>query len=216
MTTVAVRGEAEREVEPELAEFTVVVSVRDKDRAATLARLRERADALHQFLDRFAESIERRETAGLHVYPETKGRGGRVEGYHGSVSTTVTVSDFSALGELMLSAAAQDQTQVHGPTWSLRPQSPVRAEARHDAVRDAISRAREYAAALGSELIDLLELADPGLITRSADTAPSVQSYGFSRAKFSGSAADLELDPQRQHVRATVEARFTITTPANL
>ena len=216
MTTVAVRGEAEREVEPELAEFTVVVSARDKDRATTLTRLRERSDTLRQFLDRFAEGIERRETGGLHVYPEGKGKGERVVGYNGRVSTTVTVTDFSALGEMMLAVTGQDQTQVHGPTWSLRPGSPVHAEARRAAVADAIERAKEYADALGATLVDLVELADPGLSSRGVESMQTFTAYGTPRAKFSGGGPELELDPQRQRVHATVEARFTITAPANL
>ena len=213
MTTVAVRGESVREVDPELAEFTVVVSARDKDRQATLNRLRDRADALRQFLDRFGEAIERRETGGLHVYPESGRKGERVTAYNGSVSTLLTVTDFAALGEMMLAIAAQDQTQVHGPTWSLRPDSPAHRESRRAAVADAISRAREYAEAVGAEIIELVELADPGLGRVEQPPMP-FQAYGSVRAK--SGAAELELDPQRQRVYAAVEARFTVTTPTAL
>ncbi|MGI5238087.1 SIMPL domain-containing protein [Dactylosporangium sp. CA-139066] len=212
MTTVAVRGESVREVEPEQAQFTVVTTARDKDRQATLARLRDRADALRQFLDRYGEAIERRETGGLHVFPESGRRGERVTAYQGSVSTTVIVKDFAALGEMMLAAAGQDQTQVHGPTWSLRPDSPVHRESRAAAVADAIARAREYAAALGAEVLELIELADPGLGGR-VEVATYQAGYGRPGIMSKSSAADLELDPQRQRVYAAVEARFTITSP---
>jgi uncharacterized protein YggE len=212
MTTVAVRGESVREVEPELARFTVVTTAKDKDRQATLERLRERADALRQFLDRFGEAVERRETGGLHVYPEAGRRGERVSAYHGSVSTVVTVTDFAVLGEMMLAVAGQDQTQAHGPTWSLRPDSPVHREARADAVADAIARAREYAAALDAEVLELIELADPGLSGR-AEPVATFQGYGRPAGMGKSGAPDLELDPQRQRVYAAVEARFTITTP---
>ncbi|MFB9415103.1 SIMPL domain-containing protein [Dactylosporangium matsuzakiense] len=216
MTTVAVRGEAVREVDPELAEFTVVVSARDKDRDTTLGRLRERADALRQLLERFGEAVEKRETGVLHVYPEGSGkRGERIAAYNGSVSTTVTVTDFAALGEMMLAVAGQEQTQTHGPSWSLRPGSPVHAQLRRAAVTDAIARAREYADALGAEVVELVELADPGL-GRAEGIAQFSAGYGggILRSKSSGGGyADLQLDPQRQRVQATVEARFTITAP---
>ncbi|MFI5910832.1 SIMPL domain-containing protein [Dactylosporangium sp. NPDC051541] len=216
MTTVAVRGEAVREVDPELAEFTVVVSARDKDRDTTLGRLRERAEALRQLLEGFGEAVEKRETGMLHVYPESSGkRGERITGYHGSVSTTVTVTDFTALGELMLTVAGQDQAQTHGPSWSLRPGSPVHAELRREAVAAAIARAREYADALGAEVVELVELADPGL-GRSEGMQSHAVGYGggMLRGKSSGGGyAELQLDPQRQRVEATVEARFTITAP---
>lgn len=211
MTTVAVRGESVREVEPELAEFTVVVAARDRDRQATLTRLRERADALRQFLDRYGEAIERRETAGVHVHPENAKRGERVTAYSGSVSTTVTVTDFSVLGEMMLAVADQDQTHVYGPTWSLRPNSPVHREARRAAVAEAITRAQEYADALGAEVAELIELADPGL-GRATESLATFQAFGVAGAS-RGGAPELQLEPQRQRVQAAVEARFTITSP---
>ncbi|MER7282943.1 SIMPL domain-containing protein [Dactylosporangium sp. NPDC000244] len=217
MTTVAVRGESVREVDPEIAEFTVVVSARDRDRDTTLGRLRERADGLRQLVERFGEAVEKRETSGLHVYPESSGkRGERVSAYNGSVSTTVRIRDFAALGEIMLAVAGQEQAQVHGPVWSVRPDSPVHKDARRSAVENAIARAREYAEALGAEVIELVELADPGL-GRAEGVQPFSQGYGggLLRSKSSGGGgyADLQLDPERQRVTATVEARFTITAP---
>jgi uncharacterized protein YggE len=215
MTTVAVRGESVRQVEPELAEFTVVIAARDKDRQTTLGRLRERGDALRQFLDRYADAIERRETSGVHVHPENAKRGERVTAYSGSVSTTVIVKDFTALGEMMLAVADQDQTHINGPSWSLRPDSPVFREARKAAIAEAIGRAREYAAALGAEVAELIELADPGLSSNGAEGAPFFQARDASLA-MRGGAPELQLDPQRQRVYAAVEARFTISSPTVL
>ena len=206
-----------REVDPELAEFTVVVVARDKDRQAALTRLRERSDALRTLLDRHGEAIERRETGGLHVHPETAKKGEKVTAYSGSVATTVVVHDFAALGELMLTLANQDQTHVNGPMWSLRPDSPVFQAVRRDAVADAIARGREYADALGAQVVELLELADPGL-GRGGESFGGFQPLAMSaksRDAYGGGPA-LELDPQRQRVRAEVEARFTITTPTAL
>ncbi|MEV0563334.1 SIMPL domain-containing protein [Dactylosporangium sp. NPDC050588] len=217
MTVVAVRGEAVREVDPELAEFTVTVVARDKDREATLTRLRERVEALRGLFDRYGDGIERRETSGLHVHPEMGKKGERVTAYSGSVSTTVVVKDFAALGEMLLTVANQDQTHVHGPMWSLRPDSPVFKEVRRDAVADAIVRGKEYADALGAQVVDLLELSDPGL-SRGSESFAQFQAYdagAMKRASYGG-PAPLELDPQRQRVRAEVEARFTITAPTVL
>src|SRR5512139_1521285 len=102
---VAVRGEAYREVAPELARFTVTATARDKDRESALTRLAERAAAVRVLLDSAEPAIDRRETGELRVWPETRRSGERVVAYHGSVSTTVTVTDFTALGELMLRLA---------------------------------------------------------------------------------------------------------------
>ncbi|MGA3489890.1 SIMPL domain-containing protein [Micromonosporaceae bacterium DT55] len=202
---VTVHGEASREVPPEIARFAVTVQARDKDRQAALARLAERAAAVRVLIEEYADAVERRETGALQVRPELKRSGERVVAYNGRVTTTVTVTDFTVLGELMLRLADQDQVEISGPWWSLRPESRAAVEVRQAAVRDAIERGREYAGALGARVTALLELADEG----GADQPLMMARAGFSM----GEAPELELDPQPQTVRAGVRARFAISEP---
>ncbi|MFR9776726.1 SIMPL domain-containing protein [Micromonospora sp. MS34] len=206
---VAVRGEAYQEVAPELARFTVTAAARDRDREATLTRLAERAATVRVLLDTAGPAVTRRETGQLRVWPETKRSGERVVAYHGSVSTTVTVDDFTALGELMLRLADHDQVEVAGPWWSLRPDSPAYREARHAAIADALARAREYAEALGARVTALVELADTGL----SAAPPMMARAAAPRGGAAGAPPELELDPRPQPVQAAVEARFTISEP---
>jgi uncharacterized protein YggE len=210
--TVAVRGEAVHEVEPELAQLTVTIAARDKDRELTLRRLAERAETLRGLLDRYAPAIERRETSRVHVHPELKRSGERVRAYEGSVSTTVTFSDFSELGEVVLTLADQDQTTVYGPSWALRSDSPAYGAARRAAIDDALGRARQYADALGARLVRLVELTDSGL---SGDRGSQPVAFAM-RAAAGGPQPQLELDPQRQTVYAAIEARFAISEPTVL
>ncbi|SCG54025.1 SIMPL domain-containing protein [Micromonospora coxensis] len=203
---VAVRGEAYREVAPELARFRVTATARERDRQATLTRLAERAAAVRVLLDEHDSAVDRRETGELLVRPETNRSGERVVGYHGSVTTTVTVTDFTALAELMLRLADQEQVEVAGPWWSLRPDSPVHREARHAAIAEALRRAREYAEALGARVTALLELAD-------TDEGFGGTGGGMAFRAMSGGPPELELDPQPQTVHAVVRARFTISEP---
>jgi uncharacterized protein YggE len=207
--SVAVRGEAVREVEPELATLTVTVAARGKDRQQTLSRLAERADALRQLLERYADAIEKRETSRVYVHPEVKGSRERVSAYAGTVSTTITFTDFSQLGDIVLSLADQDQTSVYGPSWSLRPDSPAYREARRDAIADALRRAREYADALGARLVRLVELTDSGL---GGDRSPRPMAFAM-RGNAMSQPPQLELDPERQTVQAAIEARFVISEP---
>jgi uncharacterized protein YggE len=212
---VAVRGEVFREVDPELAELGITVAARDKDRQTTLTRLTERVAALRSLLDRYAGAIERRETGGVFVRPETKRSGERVAGYTGTVSTIVTVKDFTVLGELLIAVADQDLTSVYGPSWSLRPDSPVYAEARRAAIGEAFARGREYAEAVGARVVRLLELTDTGL---GSGGAPPVRPMAFAAQTRSAGAYEgapaFDLEPQRQQVHASVEARFAISEPA--
>lgn len=206
---VTVRGEAYREVAPEIARFTVTAMARDRDREQTLTRLAERAAAIRVLLDGYGAAVDRRETGELHVRPELKRSGEKVVAYHGSVTTTVTVTDFAVLGELMLRLADQDQVSVNGPWWSLRPDSPVHREARQAAITEALRRAREYAEALGAQVTGLIELSDSGL----AAQPMTFRAAGFTELAEGGPAPEIDLDPQRQTVQASVEARFAISEP---
>ncbi|MEE6257055.1 SIMPL domain-containing protein [Plantactinospora sonchi] len=205
--TLVVRGEAFREVPPEVARFAVTVSARSRNRPEALARLAERTATVRGLIDGYGDAVERRETGQLWVHPELKRSGERVAAYVANATTTVTVTDFGVLGELMLRLADEDQTGVAGPWWDLRPDSPVHRETRRAAVADALSRAREYADALGAEVTGLLELSDSG---------PADRPMMLTRAAFGGgaeAAPEIELDPQVQTVRAAVEARFRISAP---
>jgi uncharacterized protein YggE len=210
---VAVRGEVDREVPPEIATVTVTVAARDRDREVTLRRLAERAAALGELLDRYGDAIERRETGGIYVYPETGRAGERVVAYSGSVTTQLTVAEFEVLGELVLRLADQDQTTVAGPWWALRPNSPAYRQARHDAIADALVRAREYAEALGARVERLVELADSGLSRGEPPTPLPRQGIRLLAQAEGEPAPELDLEPRLQRVYAAVEARFAISEP---
>ncbi|GAA3350442.1 hypothetical protein GCM10020358_76380 [Amorphoplanes nipponensis] len=208
---IVVRGEATREVPPELAVFAVTVSARDKDRQTALTRLTERAAELRTHLDDFPEAIERRETSGVQVHPELKRGGERISAYTGSVTTTVTVTDFSVLGELLLRLADREQTSLSGPWWQLRPGSRAGADVRRAAIADALGRAREYADAVGAQVDRLVEIADENA---GGGGQPMMRMAAFGGAPEAD--LDLEIDPQQQTVSASVLVRVTITEPTAL
>jgi len=209
---VVVRGEALREVPPELAVFSVTVSARDKDRQTTLTRLTERAAELRTALDDYPDAIERRETGGVQIYPELKRGGERVSAYTGSVTTTVTVTDFAVLGELLLRLGNQDQTSVSGPWWQLKPGSRAGADVRKEAIADALSRAREYAEAVGAQVDRLVEILDEGT---GGGGRPMMRAAAHDSAELAG-PIELEIDPQQQIVQASVVVRVSITEPTIL
>jgi uncharacterized protein len=97
---------------------------------------------------------------------------------------------------------------VAGPTWRLRTDSAAFERARLAAVRDAVHRARQYAAAFGAELTALLEVSDVGL-------AGGFQVAGAmpAMARFESSDIQLDLTPARQEVHGAVEVRFAMSDP---
>ncbi|MER5884397.1 SIMPL domain-containing protein [Streptomyces sp. NPDC001941] len=215
---LAVRGEATLEVDPEIARIGITVSARGTDRATALDDLTRRNAAALDLVKSYGDAVEKLETGTFSISPELTrhGRGEKIRSYHGRVHLTAELGDFTALGELATRLADLELTQVDGPWWALRPDSPAHAEARRQAVREAVQRAREYAAALDTGLAALVELADlgaehetpygggPGSLRMAY--APAMDAEGAG-------APVLDLEPQRQTVRAEVNARFTMTPP---
>src|SRR4029450_10907811 len=74
--------------------------------------------------------IERRETGGVQIYPDLKRGSEHLAAYTGRWATTVTVTDFGVLGELLLRLARLEQAAVAGPWWQLRPGSKAGADVR--------------------------------------------------------------------------------------
>jgi uncharacterized protein YggE len=207
--TIVVRGEAQREVPPELAVVSLSVSARDRAKDAVLALLTERADVLRAALDGYGAAIERHETSDLQVFPEFQQDGERPVAYVGRVHTTVTVADFTVLGEMLPRLAGLDGVGLNGPYWQLRPGSRAGSDVRRAAIADALDRAREYAAAVGSRIDGLVEISDEGV----AGIMPAARGMLASAAEGQGHAPVLQLDPRRQTVHASVLVRVTITEP---
>jgi uncharacterized protein YggE len=217
---LSVRGEAVLEVEPEIARIEVSVAARGADRVSTLKLLRERAAAVDKILASFPDAIEKSETSGIRIGPQLSHQASRerVAGYHGAIHQVIAVTGFDQLGELMAQLADQDLTEVGGPWWELRPDSPVYREARAAAARDSVRRARDYASALGSDLAGLVELADARLLAEARAAAEPRAGIAAARLPQRAPAVipeelGFDLTPARQTVRATVEARFTISPP---
>ncbi|MFJ5259013.1 SIMPL domain-containing protein [Streptomyces sp. NPDC088387] len=215
---IAVRGEAHLEVDPEFARIGITVSARGRDRRAALDDLTRRNTTALDLVKSYGDAVERVETGAFSITPElTKhGRGERIRTYQGAVRITAELTDFTALGELTTRLADLDLTHIDGPWWALRPDSPAHREARRKAVHEAVQRAREYADALGTTLAALVELADIGADAPQpySATPGRMRSVAYGGAAEDSAAAPLDLEPQRQHVYASVNARFTMTPPA--
>ncbi|MFF8589894.1 SIMPL domain-containing protein [Streptomyces sp. NPDC015220] len=217
---IAVRGEAHLEVDPEIARITITVTARGKDRRSTLNDLTRRNTAALDLVRTYGQAVERLETGTLTLTPELTGhgRGERIRTYHGTTHLTAELNDFTALAELTTRLADLELTRVDGPWWALRPDSPTHRQARQQAVREAVQRAKEYAEALGTTLQALTEIADTA-----ADNPPphppgatgtrmrAMAAYGAPAAP--DEPAPLDLEPERQHVYAQLNARFTMKPP---
>lgn len=215
---LTVRGEAELEVDPEIARIGITLTARGRDRRTTLDDLTRRNTTTLDLIKSYGDAVENLSTGNISLTPELthRGRGERVRTYHGTIRLTAELTDFTALGELTTRLADLDLTRIDGPTWELRPTSPVHRRARQQAVREAVQRADEYAEALGTTVAALLELADTGTNGRPR-AAFDRRAVRFSMAATDTEAAapePLDLEPPRIQVHAEVSAQFTMNPPS--
>ncbi len=215
LPVVSVIGTAAQEVQPELATLSVQLRAEDKERAAALRRINDRGTTLDTVVKGFRDAVERVETEVVRVTPVFKGDRPRerVSGYTATLVKRLTVIDFSRLGEMLAQVADLELATVTGPWWDLRPDSAARRQARLAAVRDAVRQAHDYAAAVGSQLAELVELADTGLLGRHQASPRFSYSAASPQAMAAPDEMTFDLEPQLQTVEATIEARFRITVP---
>jgi uncharacterized protein YggE len=181
---VVVRGEAVLVVDPEIADVDVTVRVRARDRQTALERCSARQDEVTAVVAAAGDAVEAAETTGVSVHLEVRDRRAPGEPV-ASLHTRLTLGRLDAVGD---SGAAQ--------------------QARLAAVRDAVTRARQYAAAFGAQLTALVEVSDTGLGGDGLRVATSMSSV----ARFE-SEPHLDLVPARQEVHGGVEVRFTMSEP---
>ena len=204
---VVVRGEAYLLVEPELAEVGVLVRVRARDRDSALERCAARQEEVMTVVAAAGDAVETAETAAVSVHLEVSDRRAPGEPI-ATVHTRVVLRRTEAVGDLVVTLGRLDDVEVTGPDWRLRRDSPAITRARREAVRDAVERARQYAAAFGAELTALVEISDAGLSGGGFRVAGAMASM----ARFEG-APQLDLTPAQQEVHGVVEVRFTMSEP---
>jgi len=218
-TLITVRGEAQIDAEPEIAVLGVTVEARDKDRPRAVAMLAARTSDLGEMIKGSGEGVQRLESRPVRVQPIFKDVKVRSAiGFLAQGGFSVTVSDFAVLGELVAALACEDLVTLSGPSWQLRPDSPVHREVRLAAAKDSIRRARDYAEAFGGRIVGLAEAADTGLLDGNSVSHRVMTSGAPGRLRMASREAyqdvpEIDLMPAVQTVYAQVEARFLMTHP---
>lgn len=208
---IVVRGEHLTEADPEVAYVVIELSARARRRDDVFDRLRERSEWQRGTLDRYAEQIEKEEMAAHHIHPLIDRESSEMPvGYVGELRTKVTVKDLTCVGDLVSDLSLGDMSEVSSLIWALRPASPVYRATRIAALHDALSKARDYCSAVGSQLIGLVSVCETDRPTMHAEPtrANRIVSAGGHQA-----GALFDFRPIAQRVRVEVEARFAIVPP---
>jgi uncharacterized protein len=130
--------------------------------------------------------------------------------HHASVGVAVKFGDFTALSHWVGQHIADvEGFRVSRVEWALtaKQREMLLADVRTRAVRDAVTRAQQYADALGLGTIEPVAIADAGMLNTRPESGPEAARM-LMAAPGAGAGPVAELVPEHIEVSATVDARF--------
>jgi len=219
---ITVAGHERLRHDPERARVRIGVgfegSKRDSVLAATRAAHESLTGSLDSLLDEHAGPVITWHSEDIRVWGQRPwsqdGTRLPVE-FHSAVFVDAEFDDFEALSEWIDVVAIREGIAVDGIDWMLSEATrlDLEATARRGAVVDAVTKAREYAAALGLGEPAPLSISDAGLLDD--PSAPQARApMMMAMAKSAPAGGGMELRPSAIEVEASVHARFSAPSVA--
>jgi uncharacterized protein YggE len=129
-----------------------------------------------------------------------------------TVDIHIAVRDFDLLDVLGVHLSEYEDLHIHGVSWQVDSENPGWARVRAAAIRAAIDKGRDYAAALGVSLVEVLHVADAGLLDGDPRPAATGRALSAALSRGGGSPSDTpSLDPEPQELTAAIDARLRAT-----
>ena len=131
--------------------------------------------------------------------------------HHASVGIEVRFRDFSELSRWVgQHIASTEGFRVSRVEWALTStrKTQLLRQVRTRAVEDAVTRAQQYADALGLGKIRPVAIADAGMLGGNLHPVADIAAAPLRAARAPADGADVELLPQHIEVFAAVDARF--------
>jgi uncharacterized protein YggE len=154
-------------------------------------------------------------TEAEHEHDEQAGRYGPTGRIIASVALHLVVRAFDLLDRLGGVLATHEAFSVHHVAWDVDPDNPSWPGVRAAAIRAAIDKGRDYAAALGGSLNRVEHIADVGLLGGETTTfRPTFAASGRDAKAASGLPDTPSLDPVPQELIAIIDARFIASVAA--
>ena len=199
--TIMVRGIAAIRTEPDEAVLWLTLSALAGTPGVALSDVSARSNALIALLDELGVPKADRSTTGMTVEEEwdhtEKGR--RSLGHRATSRVSVRLADPDLIGRLVTAATSELEAVVHGPSWLISLDNPVRLDAARQAAADARRRAEAYAEGVGARLGRLLLLGEPGLQDAHYRTVRAMAGHG-----------QMPVEVGEHEVGAAIEATFEL------
>ncbi len=222
-TSLSVRGEAQRTTSPDEAKMFLTATATAGSKTAAVEQVQAVLSGVLAALARLGGSVltaestraaltwstQSMQTHEEHNHNKLTGEHGPTGRHQASVSVVITIRDFDLLGAVSMAVTGSDSLEIHSVSWSVDDENAQWALVRADAIRAALVKGQDYAAALGGTVVSVDHVADAGLL---GGDNHGVRSYGMAASL--GGGGQVSLDPVPQILNATIEARFTASVGA--
>lgn len=213
-TTVAVSGDAELRVDPDLATVSLGVTAQAEDAGEAQAQVNRTASAILQAVRDLEIEEDAVQTSRLSlspVYDNRRPREGQMEpqeprivGYRASNVVSVRLDDLTKVGPVIDATVKAGANQVQGVSFSLEDDADTRMKALGQAVEAAKAKAETVAEALGMKLGRALQVEESGISMERPQMAYQEMAMRVSN---SGGA---QVSSGQVAVNARVEVRYEL------
>jgi len=166
--TLTVSGQGEASGVPDRAVLNAGVLTEAKTASAALAENSRAMNSVFAALKRSGIPDRSIQTSNFNISPQYTPYDGNnpkpqaIIGYQVSNQVTVRIDDVSKVGEGIDALVNSGANQAGGINFTFKNAKPMLAEARTEAVKDAMEKARTYAAAAGITLGSIISIQEGG------------------------------------------------------
>jgi uncharacterized protein len=204
---VLVTGDSVVRAQPDTAVLVIAVTTQNRTALEAQRENANRTDAVLRALKAAAGAGAEIKTSGYRIQPQRvykENQPPTITGYEVSNSVTVTMEDLTKVGAVIDAAAQAGANNIDSVSFTLRKDLQAREQALSDATREAMSKARALAQALGGTLLRVVEVEEDGARPRPVYTAE----YG-ARASMATDARPTPIEvgtlEVQSHVRLVAE-----------
>lgn len=202
-TRVVVTGDAVVQAQPDTAIVTVAVVTQNASASEAQAENASKTDAVVRAVKTAAGAGAEVKTSGYSLQPQyvyKEGTPPTIASYVARNAVSVTTGALERVGSIIDAAARAGANNVDGLSFTLRKDEMARAQALASATREAVSKARTVADALGGRLVRVVEVQEAGAVVR-----PTPNNYGgeYGRAA-AGTQVATPVEPGAVDIRAQV------------
>lgn len=167
LTRVVVTGDALVQAQPDTAVVQIAVVTQNTSASEAQAENASKSEAVVRAVKAAAGAGAEVKTSGYSLQPQYDYREAgvqRLTGYIARNSVLVTMNELQKVGAVIDAATRAGANNIDNLSFTLRRDEEARGQALTNATREAVSKARLIAAALGGRLVRVVEVQEAGTV----------------------------------------------------